>query len=48
MSVTVRYAGQARDAAGTASETAASTSVAALLRELRAACLGREHGGCRW
>ncbi|HEX7901286.1 MAG TPA: MoaD/ThiS family protein [Planctomycetota bacterium] len=34
MSVTVMYAGQARDAAGTASETAASTSVAALLREL--------------
>jgi molybdopterin converting factor small subunit len=34
MSVTVRYAGQAREAAGTASETAAATSIAALLQEV--------------
>lgn len=34
MSVTVKYAGQARDAAGTPSETAAASTVAGLLREL--------------
>lgn len=37
MSVTVHYAGQARDAAGTASEVVASTaSIAALLKDLAA------------
>ena len=36
MSVTVRYAGQAREAAGVSSEEAGSTSIAALVRELAA------------
>lgn len=36
MSVTVTYAGQARDAAGTASELAAAGDVASLLRDAAA------------
>jgi molybdopterin converting factor small subunit len=36
MSVTVTYAGQAREAAGTASETSAARDVAALVREAAA------------